>query len=125
MASEAAVILTVRDVGAASSWYCYVLSFRVESERVGLNGLPVEAQLRRPGGPALRLIHSAGARRPDPSQAFRLTLRADLGGVAARAADVEDRSRQQPSRSAAPRLRLILHDPDGHELVLVHDAARA
>jgi hypothetical protein len=53
---EAAVVLVVRDIETATRWYRYVFKLQVESERPGNNGLPIEAALRRRGGPNLVLL---------------------------------------------------------------------
>jgi catechol 2,3-dioxygenase-like lactoylglutathione lyase family enzyme len=53
------VVLIVQDVEAATRWYRYVLGFRLESERMAINGMPIEAHLRR-GGYEIVLVH-AGA----------------------------------------------------------------
>jgi catechol 2,3-dioxygenase-like lactoylglutathione lyase family enzyme len=121
---ESTLVLHVRDVQRASSWYRLVLQFRLESESLGLNGVPVEAHLRRPGGPALVLMRSDGP----PAQAvcdqtLSLVLSDDLGHVAERAAAARDTLYPTPTDRGARRLRRLLHDPDGYVLIVLQASA--
>ena len=115
-----AVVLLVRDVQASSTWYRHVLRFHLEAECLGLNGVPVEARLWRPGGPTLVLrrsdLASPGAGR---QQRPRLMLNDDLGRVVERAAAVADLAAWGPADQPARQARLLLYDPDGHTLVLL------
>ena len=122
--SPLTIVLIVRDIETASRWYRYVLNFRMESERVGINGLPLEAHLWRPTGPDLVLQRAetatSEARRETP---LTFIVADDLNRVAERAASIEDASPGKPAERTTTQPQLVLHDPDGHELVLMNGPA--
>ena len=122
--TEGAVVLVVRDIESAIRWYRYVFNLHVESERPGINGLPIEASLRRPGGPNLVLLLALVAQ-PELSQTavLRLSIVDDLEGLAARAAAIDESAAAVVERTHFGR-QLVLHDPDGHTLVLLEAARR-
>jgi catechol 2,3-dioxygenase-like lactoylglutathione lyase family enzyme len=113
-------ILAVADVDLATRWYRHVLGFRIDSQRLGINGVPIEACLSRPGGPVL-ILQLAEVSSPWTLSPASLTLNLedDPAWVAIRAAAIDNISGQVASSQPS----LVLHDPDGHELVLVHAPA--
>lgn len=118
---EAAVVLVVRDIEAATRWYRHVFHLHVESERPGINGLPVEAALRRRGGPNLVLLLARAAPSELPRQTvLRLILPDNLDRLAERAAMSEERTVAPAFERGEFGQQLVLHDPDGHTLLLLN-----
>jgi catechol 2,3-dioxygenase-like lactoylglutathione lyase family enzyme len=116
---ERAVALIVRDIDVATRWYRYVLGLRVESQNVGIDGVPIEVHLNRPAGPTLVLVASEIATpEADPGRTLNLTVSDDLDQVAARAAAIHDASRGIPDEWTHPQPQLLLRDPEGYDLVL-------
>jgi len=121
---ERVVTLLVRDIDVATRWYRYVLGLRLESQSVGISGLPIEVHLHRPGGPTLVLLVSEIAKpAAQPDRTLTLSVSDDLDQVAARAAAIHDASRGIPAERAHPQPRLLLRDPDGYDLVLLRTPA--
>jgi hypothetical protein len=119
--AEGAVVVVVRDLECAIRWYRCVFDVHVEFERPGINGLPIEASLWRRGGPNLVLLLARVAPPELPRQTvLRLAVVDDLDALAERAAAVDESSAAVPSvEHTAFGRQLVLHDPDGHTLVLL------
>jgi catechol 2,3-dioxygenase-like lactoylglutathione lyase family enzyme len=118
---DAAVVLVVRDIEAATRWYRYVFNLHVESERPGINGLPIETSLRRHGGPNLVLLLARLAPSELPRQTvLRLILPDNLDRLAERAALIEESAVAPAFERGEFGRQLVLHDPDGHTLVLLN-----
>ena len=116
--------MVVTDVESAMRWYRQVLNFRRVSERVGINGLPIEAHLWRTGGPSL-VLRSAAISAPEARRHTRLRFLVDedLEAVALRAAALGAQQVSGTPQQPGAGRELVLLDPDGHELTLLNTGA--